>query len=54
MTIAIPAASAAATTSASFTLPPGCATAVTPFAMAASTPSGKGKNASLAITLPFA
>ena len=38
--------SAAAMTSASFTLPPGCATAVTPALAAASTPSGNGKNAS--------
>ena len=54
MIMAQPAASAAATTSASFTLPPGCTMAVTPALMAASTPSGKGKNASDASTLPFA
>ena len=40
-------------TSGSFTLPPGCAMAVTPCAMAASTPSGNGKNASDASTLPL-
>ena len=53
-TMAIPAASAAATISASFTLPPGCAIAVTPARAATSTPSGNGKNASDARTLPRA
>ena len=54
MTIAHPAASAAAMTSASFTLPPGWAMAVTPARMASSTPSGNGKKASEASTLPRA
>jgi len=53
-TIAMPSRSAAAITSASFTLPPGWATAVTPRAIAASRPSGNGKNASEASTLPLA
>src|SRR5690606_14603800 len=46
--IVTPAASAAATTSSSRTEPPGCTIARTPPAMRISTPSAKGKNASLA------
>ena len=51
-TIAIPSLFAAAITSASRTEPPGWITAVAPALPASSTPSGKGKNASDATTLP--
>ena len=51
-TIARPCSSAAAMTSASFTDPPGCTTAVAPAAASASRPSRNGKNASEATTLP--
>ena len=48
----MPAASAAAITSASRIEPPGWITAVAPAATAASSPSANGKNASEATTLP--
>ena len=48
----LPAASAAAITSASRIEPPGWITAVAPAATEASSPSAKGKNASEAATLP--
>src|SRR6266851_1736995 len=51
-TMAIPAASAAATTSESFTEPPGWIAAVMPARTPSSRPSGNGKNASDAITAP--
>ena len=51
-TMARPRRSAAAITSGSFTEPPGWITAVAPALAASSTPSGKGKNASEATTLP--
>src|SRR5882672_7406843 len=51
-TIAKPSRSAAAITSASRTEPPGWITAVAPALAASSTPSGNGKNASEATTLP--
>ena len=51
-TMATPAASAAATTSASRIDPPGWITAVAPAEMAACSPSANGKNASDATTLP--
>ena len=50
--MAMPAASAAAITSASRIEPPGWITAVAPAATAASSPSAKGKKASEATTLP--
>src|SRR3989454_545631 len=50
--MAMPAASAAATTSASFIEPPGWITAVTPARAPNSRPSGNGKNASEAMTAP--
>ena len=53
-TMAIPALSAAAITSLSRTEPPGWITAVAPAAMAASSPSAKGKKASEATTEPLA
>src|SRR5436189_44153 len=51
--MARPCSSAAAITSASFTDPPGCTTAVAPAAATASRPSRNGKNASDAATEPF-
>src|SRR2546429_596424 len=51
-TMARPRRSAAAITSGSRTDPPGWTTAVAPALAASSTPSGKGKNASEATTLP--
>ena len=51
-TIAAPAASAAAITSLSRRLPPGWIAAVAPARSAASRPSGNGKKASEATTLP--
>src|SRR5713101_8415488 len=51
-TIASPSRSAAAITSGSRTEPPGWITAVAPAFAASSTPSGNGKNASEATTLP--
>jgi len=53
-TIAMPAASAAAITSSSFIEPPGWIAAVTPARIPSSSPSGKGKKASDAITEPAA
>src|ERR1019366_8908520 len=50
--IAMPRASAAAMTSASFTEPPVWIAAVAPASAAAMSPSGNGKNASLQTTLP--
>ena len=50
--MAMPAASAAAITSASRIEPPGWITAFAPAAIAASNPSAKGKNASDATTQP--
>ena len=52
-TIAIPAASAAAMTSASRIEPPGWMTAVAPASIAATSPSAKGKKASEATTEPL-
>ena len=52
-TIASPALSAAAITSSSRMLPPGCTTAVIPLSAASSSPSAKGKNASDASTVPL-
>src|SRR5215213_9566867 len=52
--MAMPAAAAAAVTSGSRTLPPGWATARTPAAASASTPSGNGKKASLPAAAPWA
>src|SRR5437773_6233017 len=51
-TMARPRRSAAAITSGSRTDPPGWTTAVAPALAPSSTPSGKGKNASEATTLP--
>jgi hypothetical protein len=51
-TIASPSLSAAAITSSSRTEPPGWITAVAPASATASSPSGKGKNASDAATQP--
>src|SRR5207244_3300403 len=51
-TMATPCASAARMTSSSRVLPPGCTTAVAPAAIASSSPSAKGKKASLARTEP--
>ena len=51
-TIAMPRASAAAMTSASFTEPPGWMAQVAPASAAASRPSGKGKKASDAMAEP--
>src|ERR671916_208934 len=50
--MATPCRFAASTTSSSRTDPPGCMTASTPAPASASTPSAKGKNASLAATAP--